>query len=64
MEILGGMGDFKWAKQPLGKDIQSGKNANNEAKGPREMKPRVLLMTGTQEVGGNLGDWDMIYMFI
>lgn len=37
---------------------------NNEAKGPREMKPRVLLMTGTQEVGGNLGDWDMIYMFI
>lgn len=28
------------------------------------MKPRVLLMTDTDKVGGNVGNWDMIYMFI
>lgn len=27
----------------MGKDLQSGKKVNDEAKGPREMKPRVLL---------------------
>lgn len=48
----------------MGKDIQSEKNEKDEAKGPSKMKLRVLLMTDTQEVGRNLGDWDMIYMFL
>lgn len=39
-----------------GRISRVGKKVNDEAKGPREMEPRGLLMTDTQEVGGNLGD--------
>lgn len=50
--ILSGMGDFRWAKRPMGKDLQSGEKVNDEAKGPREMKLRVLLTYDWHTGGG------------
>lgn len=51
-------------KIPNGEGYPECEKEKDEAKGPSEMKPRVLLMTDTDKVGGNVGNWDMIYMFI
>lgn len=59
MRILSGVG-----KITNGEGYLECENEKDEAKGPSKMKPRVLLMTDIDKVGGNMGNWDMIYMFI